>query len=32
MFSISQIPGAYGDAGQNYKNIAQVGMEIPYVY
>ena len=23
VFSISQIPGAYGDAGQNYKNIFQ---------
>ena len=24
VFSISQIPGAFGDEGQNYKNIMQV--------
>merc|ERR1712070_622478 len=29
LFSISQIPGAFGDAGQNYKNIAQILKALP---
>merc|ERR1719273_584118 len=32
IFSISQIGGAYGDAGQNYKNIAQVVKALGHPY